>query len=45
MTAAALALGVGLGFLVAVVFVMLVDGAHMAAERSRRIRIARSRHA
>lgn len=38
-------LGVGGGFLLAVVFMVLVDGAHRAAERSRRIRIARGRHA
>lgn len=37
-------LGIAGGFLVAVVFVTLVDGAHMAAERARRIRIARGRH-
>lgn len=38
-------LGLGCGFLLAVVFMVLVDGAHMVAERTRRIRIARGRHA
>lgn len=38
-------LGIAGGFLLAVVFTVLVDGAHMSAERSRRILIARKRHA
>lgn len=38
-------LGIAGGFLLAVVFTALVDGAHMVAERTRRIRIARGRHA
>jgi hypothetical protein len=37
-------LGLAGGFLVAVVFTSLVDGAHMVAERNRRIRLARARH-
>ena len=38
-------LGIAGGFLLAVVFTVLVDAAHMAAERSRRMLIARRRHA
>lgn len=38
-------LGLGCGFLVAVVFMLLVEGAHIQAECSRRVLIARKRAA